>query len=592
VTRRALAILGLALCVALAPKHAGAQSAQEATDESGAIRIHVKGSAQLQVSALTDGSSLVIRGELIDDAGSPIAAALLSIQATPSEGAAAALSLPSPSRCDARAIGPRPRSTSRDEYAIETDERGSFCVRGDGPIPKATILVRFQGTKLHDGAEARVPLDAAEARAARTILRFEPAVDVIDLDRASVPVTASVRVERSVALPESGAKREGLLVVMEDERGAKIAEAVTGGDGRARFDVNTAGLAGPGAGELRLRFDGAPGLAKASAILPVIRRAEVKLELAHPLDTADPEEGVPIDVDVTSVRGDVTSGVVEALREVESVGAATVTDGNARIIASFSVDRAGSIPLTLRYVPAAEWYRAGPELRVDVRIAGPGIGRQILLALVVVVVTAWVIAGWRRAPKPKAPQDKEATAAPPSGRAGVHVMSASAGQTGWRGIVSDAHDGSPVQGAKLSIIVPAFEGDGVAARASTDEKGAFSIEGASISSSSGARLVVESDAHSTYEQALPPPSVLSVALVTRRRAMLDRLVRWARRQGAPFDGPPEPTPGHVRRVAARSNIGDVEAWAQNVEHIAFGPDVVDEQAEQHVRATEPKGGRP
>jgi len=169
-------------------------------------------------------------------------------------------------------------------------------------------------------------------------------------------------------------------------------------------------------------------------------------------------------------------------------------------------------------------------------------------------------------------------------------MAASAGQSGWRGIVNDAHDATPVHGARLSIIVPTFEGDGVVARTTTDERGAFTIEGASATSASGARLVVESIEHSTYEQALPPPSVLAVALVTRRRAMLERLVRWARRQGAPFDGPPEPTPGHVRRVASRTNVGDVEEWAQRVELVAFGPEAVDEGLEQHVRATEPKGG--
>ena len=40
------------------------------------------------------------------------------------------------------------------------------------------------------------------------------------------------------------------------------------------------------------------------------------------------------------------------------------------------------------------------------------------------------------------------------------------------------------------------------------------------------------------------------ALVLRKRALLDRLVEWARRRGLPYDARPEPTPGHVRRAAA------------------------------------------
>lgn len=591
--RRVLALVWSVLCLVAAGDAREASAQPAPPEEPGAIRIQVKGSAQIQGAAHSDGQGFVIRGEVIDDAGAPVAGATVTIQASPIEGNGAPITLPEAAPCERRTRGPRVSRPSPNEYAIDTDERGVFCVRGDAPLPRVKVRMRFGATRLHDAAEAQVAIDTLEARAARTLLRFEPSIEVIDLDRESVPITASLRVERSDAPVEGAAKREGLVVVLEDERGTKVAEATTGGDGRARFDVKTASLDAPGAGELRLRFDGAPGLAKSAAAMPVMRRAQVELALAHPLDKSDPEDGAPIDVDVTSSRGPVSGGVVEAMRGAESVGTGTVEDGKARVIVSFPVDRAGSVALSLRYVAAAPWWRAGQELRVDLPIAGPGILRQVLLAAVVVIVTAWVIAPWRRAPKPKAPKDAESLAAPPSGRAGVQVVAAPAGQRGWRGSVMDAHEGTPVAGARLSIVVPAFEGDGVAARATTDERGGFTLsldQGATGAAPSGARLVVESAAYSSYEQALPPPSVLSVALVTRRRAVLDRLVRWARRQGAPFDGPPEPTPGHVRRVATRASAKEIEAWALKIEHLAFSLDEVDEKTERDVRATEPKGG--
>jgi hypothetical protein len=577
----------LAFVAALGPR---AAHAQPPPDDPGAIRIQVKGSAQIQGVAQTDARGFVIRGEVIDDAGSPIAGVTVTIQATPIKDGGQPITLPEAIPCDRRTRGPRVgRSSTRDEYSIDTDERGGFCVRSETALGEVKIRMRVGATKLHDAAEAHVSLDTTEARVARTLLRFEPAVEMIDLDRESVPVAASLRVERTDAPLEGAAKREGLTVVLEDERGTKIAEAITGGDGRARFDVKTTALDVPGHGELRLRFDGALGLAKATAVLPIVRHAEVRLALTHPLDSADPEDGTPIDVDVTSSRGPVSGGVVEAQRGVESVGAGAVDGGKARVIVSFPVDRAGSIPITLRYVPAAPWWRTGADLRVDLPIAGPGVLRQVLLAIVVVIVTAWVIAPWRRAPKPRAPKDGDAVA-PPSGRAGVQVVAAPAGQSGWKGTVIDAHEGTIVASARLSIVVPAFEGDGVVARGTSDERGVFTLAIEGGSAPSGARLLVESSEHSSYEQALPPPSVLAVALVTRRRALLDRLVRWARRQGAPFDGPPEPTPGHVRRVATRASAREIEAWAQRIEHFAFGPEAVDEHKEQEVRSTEPKGG--
>ncbi len=170
----------------------------------------------------------------------------------------------------------------------------------------------------------------------------------------------------------------------------------------------------------------------------------------------------------------------------------------------------------------------------------------------------------------------------------MRVLASPADLRGWRGKVADAHDGAPIAGAQLSIVAPTFEGDGVLARAVSDEHGAFTLDGAHRGD---ARLVVSADAHAAHEQPLPPPSVLAVALVTRRRALLERLVKWARQRGAPFDGAPEPTPGHVRRAASRAGAVEIEAWAGGVEQAADGLDPVDEGREREVRAREPRPAR-
>ena len=554
-----------------------------------AIKIHVKGSAQIEAVASAEQEGFTVRGELTDDVGVPIGTTSLGLSAFAPDSPKRAMQLPVPLSCDASGRG---RSTvtrpSPEEYSIQTDEHGAFCVRGTAPLVKGTLRLQFPGNKLYEAVELRIPVDADPSRLARTVLRFEPPPEIIDLDKETALVTASLRIDRSESnrlFVNAPTRREGLTLVLEDERGQKVDEAVTGGDGRGRFELKTKALAGPGAGELRLRFDATGALAKATATQAVIRRAQVSLSLAHPLEASDPEEGIPIDIDVGSSRGPVAEGVVEALRGTVSVGAGPVVSGKARVVVAFAADRSGPVPLLLRYVPSAPWWRAGPTLQIDARVAGPGIARQIILAALVVAIAAWIVAGWRRAPKKALAADLEGGTAPPSGRPGVQVMGATAGQTAWRGHVNDAHDGTPIAGARLRIVVPAFDGDGIAGEATTDERGAFVLEG---SHRSDARLVVDSPVHSTYEQALPQPSLLSVALVTRRRALLDRLVRWARRQGAPFDGPPEPTPGHVRRAAARSEAGEVEAWARRVENAAFGADDVDEGMEQDVRAAEPR----
>jgi len=591
------ALLAL-VAILLTPSIASAQLVPTAqpTASAPSLRIRVRGSAEVHAIASTDAKGVSLRGELIDDTGSPIPLAQINVRAFSADASRTPLRLHQLAPCEG-STRRFPRASSTDEVTIETDERGSFCARlADTPAPKLIVKLRFSGNKLHDASgEIEVPIDPEEQMLIRTVLRFEPPPESIDLDRDSITVTASLRVDRSEAsrrVDRIAFRREGLPLLLEDERGERIAEAITGGDGRARFDVKTERLAGPGAGELVARFAGGGGFAKASASQPVIRRAEVHVALAHAIDRGDAESGITVDVDVSTARGPVSGGVVEIFRDVhggrESIGTGAVAQGRARVVAAFAAGGMTRVPIAIRYISAAPWYEAGPELRVDLELAGPGIFKQALVAIVVIATALWIVGGWRRAPKAAASPSDDVIAAPPSGRAGVKVLAPSAGTSGWRGVVTDAHEGTPVHGARLRIIAPTFEGDGVVAETTTDERGEFTL---AAPHRSDARLVVDSAEHSAYEQALPPPSVLGVALVTRRRALLDRMVRWARRQGAPFDGAPEPTPGHVRRAAGRAQAPQIEEWASHLEAAAYGPDQVSADTEQQIRAAEPRPAR-
>src|SRR5438045_2480746 len=96
-------------------------------------------------------------------------------------------------------------------------------------------------------------------------------------------------------------------VLETDDRGSFCVRgrAGAGGDGRGRVDIQAARLDRPGKGDLRARFDGSDLLARASVSQAVVRRAQVILKLPHRLEPARADEGVPIDVDVTSSRGPV-----------------------------------------------------------------------------------------------------------------------------------------------------------------------------------------------------------------------------------------------------------------------------------------------
>jgi len=98
-------------------------------------------------------------------------------------------------------------------------------------------------------------------------------------------------------------------------------------------------------------------------------------------------------------------------------------------------------------------------------------------------------------------------------------------------------------------------------------------------------MAVEGPLHARLVQPLPPPGELSIALVLRRRALLARLVTWARRRGRPFDVKPEPTPGHVRRAAA--DDFRTARWADAVERAVFGGGEVDARMEGEIERMAP-----
>jgi hypothetical protein len=556
---------------------------------SEAVPIQVRGGARIEGAVTSSPTGTLLRVKVTDEAGAPLPASLVTLEVLGADGKR--VLLPRPRTCaGASAPKPAPRHPTPDTYGVETDEQGESCVSAQALPPATSLRLSFAGDRLHDATSIDVPFDGATTDRLAPLLRFAPRVDVIDLEQERASVRVEVKIDRASALRRGGAplpSREGLALSLEDGDGRALGSATTGGDGRAVFEVRTTDVGPPGAGELRVRFDGNEELAKVAATTTIARQAEARLVSPPAPDAADPEGTATLEVAIASNHGAIDGGVVEALIGGASVGAAEVTGGHARVVVDVPATRASSLAVELRYVPASPFWRPGEPIEVDLAIRRPSVVREGLVVLAVLAVAAWIVAGWRRAPKSRAQRDEQG-APPPSGRPEVAVLRPSPSSKGWSGVVVDAHDGTPVAGATLRIVAPAFQGDGVVAIATTDERGEFALD---APPRADARLAVASPAHSSYEQALPPPSVLRVAIVTRRRAVLDRLVRWAKQQGAPFDSGPEPTPGHVRRAATRTEAHEVATWAQHVEHAAFGAAPVDASVEEQIRSAEPRRPR-
>jgi hypothetical protein len=553
----------------------------------GAPHVRVHAASTIDAHASRTGGKLLFQGTLADEAGRPLDGRLVTV--TVSLGPQR-----SPAPMEPCASAPRDQTLidlARPGVAwVHTDREGRFCAATTAPMETSVARIEWVGTALVDGASAEVTADPSRRQVDLQIQGDA----VVDLASRSFPFEVAARVVGD----GPGAPASNLLLVLTNEAGTEIAHATTDLAGQARFVVTPARLLGaPGRGELRVDFAGDPSTSAVRRVAEIERRVEVRLSVplaqsgspAGTLPAADPEDGVSLPILATTALGTpVSTGIVEASVEGHAVGAVSVQGGHADLVATFAAQGAAA-DIQIRYASDSPWYTPGPDVSMHMPIAGSTPWRRAPLVLASLAVLSWLVLGRARRPtalasRPRAMSPK----LPASGEARVDVVRATADpRTGWTGRVIDAHEAFALAEAEVRVERPAFGGTEVLARARSNDAGRFELR--CDSATRGDRLVVSARLHATLRQNLPAFGQIEIALVQRRRALLDRMVAWARRRGAPFDKSPEPTPGHVAR-AARGDSG-TEAWAEAVERTGFGPGEVDALAEEEVDRIAPKSSR-
>lgn len=531
-------------------------------------KLRVLGAQRLDVHGHRQRGELVVEGRLVDDVGGGLAAREVRVSASQANAEvglqqAHACGAPAGARLDPLHVG---------TVAITTDDGGRFCVAAPLALGAYTVGVDAPRTELLAPAHASLDIDLSK-HAVR--LRFDPEPSTISLDAPPKTIEAIAELDDEETVPPP----VPLPLVLSTESGP-IARAQSGAAGRTVFLVPSTSLGAPGKGELRVAFAGDADTMPSEHVAPVVRTARVLL--SPPVNVVGtPEDGVGLEVTARTQWGDAPSGTVEALIGDVSVGAASVGDGRAAVIATFATPPTPSASLTLRYVPDRPYYVPAGDVVVPVRVRAPSVLRQAPLVFGVLAVAAWLLAG-RVARKRRTMAPPPPAKSAPSGVAHVTMVRRVEAATGLRGRVVDAHDGAPIARARVAIERPDFQEARTVASTFTDDDGAFDLGAQAVVAN--ARLVAEGPLHSAYTTDAPRAGELEIALVSRRRRLLDRLVEWARRRGPPFDARPEPTPSHVR--GASRDPATVE-WAEAVERAAFDAEVVDAGKERAVEALEP-----
>jgi hypothetical protein len=510
---------------------------------------------------------------LRDDVGTPLASAAVTISVRGADGEA--LHLGPASACDGPPSNP-PRGTN-ETIGIETDRLGAFCVRvAPDRLPSGALLrLEHVGSEGLDAARRDVPIDGLLGA---PLLTWDPRPDALDLDtpRLLVHVVASAPGTDAEPVPAAG-----VALALEDETGRRLGAARSDGSGRAFFDVASSDLGAPGPGELVARTVAGAG-SHEPLRAPVLRHVRVSLVVAQPAAPVVPHDGYVFDVGVETSRGAARSGAVEARVGGEPVGAAGVRDGRARVPVAFDVPAATTLPITFQYLPDDPSLRPGAPTLLQVSVRPPSLWRRAPLLALVALLALWTARGWRRAPAPPRPEVRPLPSLSFEGREGI-IEGPSTGGEGWRGQIIDAHSAEPLAGARVAIVRRSFQGERPLAEATSDAQGMFALD---VPFEPHATLVVEGPLHRRLERPSPKPGHVIVALVARRRALLDALVRAARRAGGPWKT--DPTPAQVAHAAQIAGQAPTVDWARAVEGAAFGPEPVDAVAEAHVVALAPE----
>ncbi len=583
--RRSLFGLALAsICAANVATFVGAAAA------SGAPRVHLRGIARIDAHVARAQGKLVLSGTVTDDLGASIEQARIAVQISTerldAHGRPALLALAATAPAACSDAWQAPALDGSDRVLLSADGAARFCLQLALPAGRFLAHLEASGGGFVDGARIDLPVDLALEP---VTLRFDPETTALSLDSEAATVDAIASTEDDGLT----APAASLPLALSNESGRALGNATTDASGRARFVVAGALFGPAGQGELRVSFAGSAQAGASSHAMAVERRTHVELAAPQAIDgrlpLASSEEEIAVRVVATTAcasRGCAgpPTGTVEArLGDGDAsrvIGAAAIAGGEARIVVTLATpsEGAGEASLRLDYIPDAPWFEASGPLRLTQPLHPPGAWNKIVLAISGLAVIGWL--GIGRLPRRSEGRESSAGGMKiAESPASVEMVSpGAAGAQRWTGRIVDGHDGTPVSEARVTIERPGFDRAEIVASATSDADGAFVL--APVGIEPGDHLVAEGALHTPLRVSVPPFGEIRVALVSRRRALLERLVGWARRKGRPYDARPEPTPGHVQRM---SRTGEpIRAWAEAVERAAYSGESIDAAREAEV----------
>lgn len=537
-------------------------------------RLHVRGTSRIEARAELESSTptwrVGLRGVLLDDASDPISGQPLMVELHPTSQTAV-----TSARfvdCSSGRDNEPPPFTSR--ATTKTGDAGRFCLElRDWPTPPEgqRVGITYSGNADYDPSTALVGVDRIRRVVA---LDFVPPPKRLALEKSVHTLRVQTAVEPPYAPQEHADPIELELLLrgydaLEASKQRLLARTTTSAGQSTSFELRGTDLGRAGPATLVLRARPGPTLSATERTARILRTASVSLSMKHAPVVEGPTAPLTLNVEARAGGNPVPDGAVEVAFGPTSL-TAPVRAGLARPVLRLGVPRGGRAAVTVRYLPGSPWWESGSGLQLEIRVPPANPWSQAPWIIAAGLVVLWLARSWWR-PRPATQPVENRLKRVVTGRPAVDVVGRCTDDGSWTGTVVDAHEGVPLADVTVTASWPAFLGHSTEHSVVTDPTGAFKLQGNGPGTSEGATLEVRSRSHARLRRPLPPPGNLRIALVSRRRALLDALVRWARRRGHPWWRRGEPTPGQVAREARLQAATSTAVWAEAIQTAAFGP---------------------
>ena len=560
------------------------------------IAIHVRGSTEFEgavVTAVTD-NDLQIQGRLKDELGAPIGNAKLQLSTIGQAHEVVGLTVLgscSSETTATRANGARPSPVSASTTTTATD--GTFCVRlsANALKPGSSVQLRYEGSEDYAGTQhVLAPVDPRLALSGQ----FEALPHNVSLDEALTPLTLSVTpsLERTLGEPPTIPMALALYEPSISPEARLLEKFATKLGASTTLTLRSAMLGSPGPAELVLSFDGNNQFRPLVLRKKILRTINVAIELLELPTAVTAGDTLRVNCHLNSRWGTVTSGSVELMVNGTLQSLLPVSkDGKTAFVITTPQPNQTKLTLELRYQPSQEGFVAGPAKIATLTLLPPSPFRFTGWIIAGLLVLGWF--GWSRRRPPKVQEDTKPLVPQPA-RAHIEVLGPpSDANIGWEGSVVDAHESHPLGSVRIALVQQGFGRTNVLFEVHSDEAGTFCIPRSAVPQGTHCELVVDATAYATFTTELPPPGHVKLHLVSIRRAILDRLVAWSRRKGAPFRSKSDPTPDWIAQVARQRGNQEVERWAKAVSTAAFGiSPPADAQSPELQPPSGPDAGRP